>query len=458
MAQSNREFLGTEPVKPLIFKMAGPSIIAQMITTFYNIVDTYFVSQLGKAATAAVGVNSNIERLISLVATLIGGGAGSYVARLLGNKRDEDANRVVTTSTVTGFVIGAVITAVGLIILSPLVDFLGATPECKQYSMEYGSYVLYAAPFIIASTILNMILRSEGSSTFAMMGLGFGGILNCVLDPIFIFKLNLGVAGASMATAISKVVSFAILLYPYIAKKAATKLNLKFFRYKWEHIKEVISVGMTGFMRTLLGVISMILLNRIAGSYSTALLAAISVGGRIMMFPFATVLGFGMGFQPVVGYSWGAGRMDRVKESFRFSLKVALIGGLVLGSILIVFARPLIGLFNSEADEMIYKYGALTIRTEAATLVIHTVGMIINSFFAATGKGGYSVISSMSRQGYCFIPMIYLLPRLLGVEGLCYAQAAADVLTILVYIPLGIIAFKLIKEEEAKQAAQKPAA
>ena len=178
--------MGTEDVRTLIPRMALPTIVAQIIMTVYSLVDTFFVSQLGKAATAAVGVNSSIERTINMFAMLIGAGACSFIARLLGADRKDEADQVMSTSVFTSFMVGLLILVLGKIFLSPLVDFMGANAECKQYSMEYGTYVLLAAPFMICSFVFNMCLRSEGSATYAMIGMGAGGILNCFLDPLFI--------------------------------------------------------------------------------------------------------------------------------------------------------------------------------------------------------------------------------------------------------------------------------
>ena len=360
--QRNQEAMGTESIRTLLPRMAVPTIVAQLITTFYNLVDTFFVSQLGTSATAAVGVNNSLERIITLFATLIGAGACSYIARLLGSKRRENADEVMSTSITVGLGIGVLMAVIGKLCLSPLVDFLGATPDCRRYSMEYGTYVLYAAPFMIGSLILNMVLRSEGSATFSMIGIGFGGILNCFLDPLFIFTFDLGVAGASLATCISKFVSFAILLWPYLRKKTAVRLSLRCFRFRMADAKEVIGIGMTSFMRAVLNVVAMVCLNRVAGRYSTSVLAAISVTGRIMMFPFSAILGFGQGYQPVVGFNWGAKNYHRVEESLDFAMRVSIYGGLLLGALFCIFAKPLVGLFNSAGDADIFRYGCLAIR------------------------------------------------------------------------------------------------
>ena len=449
----NREIMGTEDVRTLIPRMALPTIVAQIIMTVYSLVDTFFVSQLGKAATAAVGVNSSIERTINMFAMLIGAGACSFIARLLGADRKDEADQVMSTSVFTSFMVGLLILVLGKIFLSPLVDFMGANAECKQYSMEYGTYVLLAAPFMICSFVFNMCLRSEGSATYAMIGMGAGGILNCFLDPLFIFGLNLGVAGASMATAISKFVSFVILLIPYLRKKTLVTIAWKNIRYKAEHIKEVISIGMASFMRAGLSVVATICMNRAAGAYSTAVLAAISVSNRIMMFPFSIILGFGQGYQPVAGYNWGARKYSRVRESYTFAMKIAVIGGIIMGAVIIILARPLIGLFNSEADADLFYYGCMTLRFEAAALFMHALGTVVNMFYAGIGRPREALICSTSRQGYCLIPLIFILPLFMGVIGLCVAQFAADVLALFIAVPLGIKAYRMVKSKEEAAAA-----
>ena len=442
--QERRELLGSERISKLIPMMAVPTIVSQLITTIYNLVDTFFVSKLGTNATAAVGVNNSMERFIMMFATLIGAGACSYIARLLGQNKDDQANRVMSTSIISGLTIGLVVAVLGKIFLSPLTDLLGATADCKQYAMEYGTYVLYAAPFMIGSLILNMVLRSEGSSRFAMIGMGFGGILNCFLDPLFIFTFDLGVSGASIATAISKIISFLILLWPYIRKKTFVSLSVKYFKLVYEDIKEVIEIGMASFMRSVFNVIALVYLNRVAGSFSTSALAAISVATRIMQFPFAAILGFGQGFQPVVGYNWGAKYYKRVKDSYHFTVTVGIIGSIILSVIIITFAHPLIALFNSQADLEIFRYGCLAMRAEAIMLPLHILGTICNMFYAGIGKGKQALLISTARQGYCFLPLLFILPRFFDVTGLCITQSAADLLSGIITIPLHISANKLI--------------
>ena len=446
MSEEKKQRMLTEKMSTLIPAMAVPTIVAQLITTIYNLVDTYFVSTLGTNATAAVGVNASLERAITLIGSLIGAGASSYISRLLGAKRDEDAHRVLSTSFFTGVGLGALLLIFGKLFIRPVVTFLGATPECVEYSMQYANYVLYAAPFMVGSFILNMCLRSEGSATFSMIGIGIGGVLNCFLDPLFIYTFDLGVAGASMATAISKFVSFCILLWPYIQKKSSVRLAISKIKFVAEDVKSVLSIGSTSFFRSAGAVVCSTLINRIGGSYSTSALAALSISNRVMEFPFAIILGFGQGYQPVVGFNWGAKVWERVKKSLDFALKVSVIGGIVIGGLLIIFANPVVHIFNKQADAEVLRIGAYCIRVQSALLFAHAMNSIINMFYAGIGKAKWALLMSTARQGYLFIPLVFILPPLFGTYGVASVQAAADLISLAISIPLMLKAYRMIKE------------
>ena len=446
LSEEKKQRMLTEKMSTLIPAMAVPTIVAQLITTIYNLVDTYFVSTLGTNATAAVGVNASLERAITLIGSLIGAGASSYISRLLGAKKDEDAHRVLSTSFFTGVGLGALLLIFGKLFIRPVVTFLGATPECMEYSMQYANYVLYAAPFMVGSFILNMCLRSEGSATFSMIGIGIGGVLNCFLDPLFIYTFDLGVAGASMATAISKFVSFCILLWPYIQKKSSVRLAISKIKFVAEDVKSVLSIGSTSFFRSAGAVVCSTLINRIGGSYSTSALAALSISNRVMEFPFAIILGFGQGYQPVVGFNWGAKVWERVKKSLDFALKVSVIGSLVIGGILIIFANPVVHIFNKQADAEVLRIGVYCIRVQSALLFAHAINSIINMFYAGIGKAKWALLMSTARQGYLFIPLVFILPPLFGTYGVASVQAAADLISLAISIPLMLKAYKMIKE------------
>ena len=432
------------PMQKLIPMLAVPTIMANLITTIYNLVDAYFVSTLGTNATAAVGVNGSLEDTLTLIGPLIGSGACSYIARLLGEKKSKTADEVLSTSFFTGVGIGALLMFAGLLSINHLVYWLGATEDCAAYSIEYARYVLLAAPFMIGNYILSVCLRSEGSAMRAMIGVGAGGIINCILDPIFIFQLDMGVAGASIATAISKLISFCILIYPYVFGKCIVNISLKRFRYTKNAVREVLAIGATAFIRSVLMVFSGIVMNWVASGYSVSTLAAISVTTRVMRLPFAVILGFGQGYQPAAGFCWGAKQYGRVREGLKFGSIVSVVGAAVMGVILAVAASPVIRLFNSQADAEVLRIGVLCVRFQCITLPVFSWVSTINMFYAAIGSAKNSLLVSTARQGYCLAPTVLILPRVFGVNAIAACQAVSDILSLVVAVPLGIKAFQIV--------------
>ena len=381
-------------------------------------------------------------------------GANSYIARLLGEGRDKKASQVLSTSFFGAFAIGALLLIFGSIFMTPMVRLLGATPTCEAYSIEYATYVLLAAPFMASNFVMNQCLRSEGSATLSMVGMGFGGILNCILDPIFIFGLNMGVAGASLATAISKVVSFAILIFPYLTRRSLLHLSVKNIRVHWDIISEIVSIGSSSMFRSGLAVVAGIMLNDLAGNFSDSVLAGVGVCTKIMMFPFGIILGFGNGFQPVAGFNWGAKRYDRVSDSYRFSSRVSLIGSAIMAALLIIFADPIIVLFAGE-DPQMRQVGALCMRLQCYALPIHAWVAIVNMLCVALGNAKGAFLLATARQGSCFIPIIHLMTWIWKENGIAAVQAVADVLTLVMAIPLAVYMTKKVKRA---QLSAEPAA
>ena len=432
-----RNMLLNEPISRIIPKMAIPTIVAFLINSIYSLADTYFVSSLGTNATAAVSVNASLDQLIMMCGSMLAVGANSYIARLLGQGNEKKASQVLSTAFFTAMGIGAILMVVGITFMTPMVRLLGATPTCEQYSIDYATYVLYAAPFMAANFVMNQCLRSEGSATLSMVGMGFGGILNCILDPIFIMPwgLNMGVAGASLATAISKWVSFAILIFPYLTRRSLLHLSIRNFHPTKDIITKVVSVGSSSMFRSGLAVVSAILLNSIAGSISDSVLAAVGVCNKVMMFPFSIILGFGTGFQPVAGFNWGAKRYDRVEESYRFCFKVALIGSTIMALFVGVLADTFVVLFAGTDEEM-RRIGVICMVSQCIALPIHGWVAIVNMLCAGLGNAKGALALSTARQGTCFLPILYPLAWAFGAFGIAIVQALADVLTLILAVPI----------------------
>lgn len=439
--EQRRSMMLNEPIHRVIPKMAIPTIIAFLINSIYSLADTYFVSGLGTNATAAVNVNASLDQLIMMCGSMLAIGANSYIARLMGEGNDKKASQVLSTSFFLSFGIGAVLLIFGMSFMTSMVRLLGATPTCEKYAVDYATYILFAAPFMASSFVMNQCLRSEGSATLSMIGMGFGGILNCLLDPMFIFGVDwlgipaMGVAGASLATAVSKLVSFSILIFPYLTKRSMLSLSIRNFHCSWDIISKVISVGSSSMFRSGLAVVAGIMLNDLAGNISDSVLAGIGVSTKIMMFPFSIILGFGNGFQPVVGFNWGAKRYDRVQKSYRFSSMVAFIGSTIMAAGIAIFADKLILLFSGD-DASMRQYGALCIQLQCVALPIHAWVAVVNMLCTGLGNAWGAFLLATARQGSCFVPILYPMAAIWEANGICAVQAVADILTLLLAIPM----------------------
>lgn len=438
-----RELMLKTPIPRLVIKMAVPTVIAMLITSIYNLADAYFVSGLGTSATAAVGVNTAIDQSIMMAGSFLAIGANSYIARLLGAKQPDKASRTLSTSFFTAFFLGILVTIFGLIFVDPLVVLLGATDTAKPYAMQYANYLLLAAPFMASSFVLNQCLRSEGSAVLSMVGMVTGAVLNIGLDPIFIYTLDMGVAGAAIATSISKLVSFVILVYPYLKRKSVLHLSIRLITFSKDIIREISLMGLPSLLRMGLTVLAGILMNNLAGDYSDSALAAISVVSRIMAIPAFATLGLGQGFMPVAGYNWGARKFDRVKESFRFASVFSIVAMTVVSALMIVFARQILMAFTDNDIDMI-DVGRFCLISQCIVMPLNAWVIMVNMLYSALGRPVGAIILGISRQGLCFIPVFFILPAIFGLNGLASTQAAADLLSVLVAIPFAVSAMRFV--------------
>ena len=454
--QNERQRMMLEtPVPSLVFKMALPTIVSMLVMSVYNMADTYFVSYLGTAATGAVGINLSLMSFIQMAGTALAMGANSFIARLLGQKRFADAESVLSVAFFTSVAIGLVTMVAGLLLLEPLVVFMGAKGEVIPYAIDYATYILLAAPFMMGVFVLNQCLRAEGAATLSMIGVVSGSLLNIALDPLFVTTFGLEVAGAAIATAISKFISFVILVAPYLRARTALRLRLGSFRLSREIATELVKMGFPTLARTGLTTLANVVTNNVASVFSDSALAAITVVNKIMTFVSSAVLGFGQGYQPVAGFNWGANRFDRVQRSFWFSAISSVASVSLLGVAAAIFAPQLMMIFTDYDQEMI-SIGALAIRTQCLAMPSVAWVIIVNMTYAGLGKAAGAAALSVVRQGVFFIPMVLLLPHLFGVYGLASVQGAADLLTLLMSVPLSVTILREICRKRRMQMGEAP--
>lgn len=431
------------PVKKLICTLAVPTIISMLITSIYNMADTFFVGKIGTSATGAVGISFSLMAIIQSIGFTCGMGSGNYIARLLGNKQRDEACRVAATGFITAFIIGSILAIIGLIFIKPLVYFLGATDTIYPYAKSYVQMILIGMPYMTTCFVMNNILRFQGSAFYAMLGIGSGGILNIILDPIFIFGLNMGVQGAAIATILSQFVSFCILFHN-CSIGGNIKIELKKFTPKWKIYKEILRGGLPSFYRQGLASVSTIFLNLSAGVYGDAAIAAMSIVTRVFMFASSALLGFGQGFQPVCGFNYGARKYKRVLDSFLFCVKSALIFLIVVDILGFIFAPEIISLFRKEDLEVV-RIGTMALRFQCISFPLSAWIVITNMLLQTIGKSAKASILALSRQGIFFIPAIIILPKIIGLTGVQCSQTIADIFTFIMAVPLGLSVIKELK-------------
>lgn len=421
------------PIPKLVSSLAVPTIISMLITSLYNMADTYFVSQLGTSASAATGIVFSLMAIIQAVAFAIGIGSGSTISRKLGQQNNEDADILCSSGFVISLIFGFVLLIFGNIFIEPLMILLGSTETILPYAASYAKYILFAAPFMTASFALNNMLRAEGKANFAMVGIGIGGIINIVLDPIFIFYFNLGISGAAIATATSQFLSFIILFLYYLKGKTIVRFSIKKVSKEINTYLIIFKNGMPSFFRQGLASVATVALNFNAANYGDSAVAAMSIVGRVFMLIFCVVVGYGQGYQPVIGYNYGAKNFTRVKESFLFTLKIGTTIMTVLALMGYILSPQIMSWFIS--DSSVIEIGTRALRYQCLVMPLMTLGVISNMTFQAVGKPLHATFLTSCRQGIFFLPLIIILPKIFYLKGVEITQPISDVLTFIISIP-----------------------
>ena len=433
------------PVWKLVITLGIPTTISMLITNIYNMADTYFVSTLGKAAGGAPGIVFSIMAILQAFGFMFGHGAGSHVSRLLGAKDDERAGKFATTSLLLSTASGLIIMTFGLILLEPLMWFLGSNEEILPHAMNYARFIFIGAPALTASCVFNNVLRYEGKATFAMVGLTSGGILNILLDYIFVMQLGMGTVGAGLATALSQYVSLIILIIPFVTGKTQSKIRFTKGFMTLRIVWDIVTTGFPSLIRQGLGSISTAMLNVQARFYGTAAIAAMGYVSKTVQFIFCVGLGIGQGFQPVSAFNYGARKYSRVKKGSYVTMAFGLAFIGVLSVICFAFAPYIIDFFNSEKDALITEIGTQALRFNCGVLWVLPFTVVGNMMFQSIGKRIPAILLSALQNGVAFIPMIYLLPTLCenyfgnGLMGLELAQPAAYVITAAITLPVTVV-------------------
>lgn len=422
------------PVNRLVLRLGLPTTVSMLITNLYNIVDTWFVGRLGTSATGAVGIVFGLMAVIQAFGFTFGHGSGSIISRLLGAQKKDEADRIASTGFFMSLGAGAVITVLGLAFRDPLCRLLGSTDTILPYARVYVMYILLAAPMLAASCVLNNILRYEGYAAMAMVGLVSGSVLNIGGDAFFMNVLHMGIGGAGLSTFLSQCVSFSILLYMFLSGRTQTKLSIRNITHDIHDVTDIAATGSPALIRQGLSGLSVMMLNGQAAPFGDEAIAAMSVVGRISNFIFSIAIGIGQGFQPVSSFNYGAGLYTRVRKSFWFTLYMSICMMLVFAGAGFAFSGEVVRTFLTDAAAAGIAESAL--KVQCLSLPLIPLCVCGNMMFQSIGYAGKSCLLSSYRSGLLFIPLIVILPRMIGQSGLIAAQPIADVLSAALSVPV----------------------
>lgn len=447
------------PIGKLVISLGIPTMLSMMVTSLYNLADTMFVSMIGNdSITAAV---SNLLALMSIIQAIgftFGMGSGSLVSTLLGKRDRKGADEVASSASFIAVVCGVLIMVFGLIFLTPLMQLFGSkSGEILQHSKDYAIYILIAAPFMCMSFVLNNVLRAEGKAVLSMIGLIVGAVNNVILDPILIFGAGLGIKGAAIATMVSQILSFGVLLYMFLAGKTIVRLRIEEIAKKFDVYGQIIATGFPSFCRQILASLCAVFLNNAALEYGVltygegggdAAQAAFGVVNKVFMLAFSISLGIGQGYQPVLGYNYSAKRFDRVKSAYLFTLVFATVLMLVFAIFCGIFSSNVMHLFSLSPQAT--KIGAKALLFQCFTMPLLPVNFMAGLTYQVVGNKGIASLLSISRQGMFYLPALVIMPKLWGLTGVQGCQAVADALAFVFAIPFTILFFNTLKKEEEK--------
>lgn len=439
--------LGNAPISKALVSLGIPIMIGMLINALYNLADAYFVSGLGESPMGAISIVFPLGQVVVGLGLMFGNGAASYLSRLLGCEDKNTADTVASTALYSSILIGAILIILTFIFLRPVLMLLGATETIMPYALTYARIYILSCIFNVFNVTMNNIAASEGAAKTTMCALLSGAVINVGLDPLFIYTFHMGVAGAAIATAISQFISTLVYLSYVLRKKSAFTFSIKSFSPTKQIFAEILKIGIPTLTFQLLTSLSIALINRAANGYGDAVIAGMGAVTRITSMGTLVVFGFLKGFQPIAGFSYGAKNFKRLRQSIKISILWSTVFCIIVGLLMILFSAQIISQFANENEEMIL-IGQKSLTGNGFSFFLFGFYTVYSSLFLALGKGTAGFILGACRQGICFLPVILLLPELLGMNGILYAQPIADILSAIVTVFMAMNLHKKLSSEE----------
>lgn len=445
MNENRIKILKEENIDKALFKLGIPMVISLLVAALYNVVDTYFVSGLGKEAVAAVSVAFPIQLIFLGIGLTFGAGSGSYISRLLGAKNNKEANIVATVSLFSSAIMAIIIAIVLFYSLDSVMKFIGATPVIMELAKTYTSLFIIGGVLGAVNVTLGNLAVSQGAAKISLKAMIVGSLSNIILDPIFIFKLNLGVKGAAIATLIARVITSLMYLIYFIGDKNLIKIKIQNFKPTVAIYKEILKIGISLLILQILQTIAISKISYAASFYGEEAIAAMGIVLRIVTLGTNVVAGYMKGLQPIAGFNYGAKNYERVQEAIRSSIKWTTLFCIVWTAIIYLFTPSILSIFGKDKDVLRIAIPAL----RAAVIMFITFGFQFTyaTLYLAIGKALAGAFLNSLRQGIVFIPVILLLPKMMGLDGVIYAQVISDVLTTIITVPFALSVSKQLESK-----------
>lgn len=438
------------PVSKAIFKNAVPAMAAMIMVLIYNLADTFFIGQThDPLQVAAVSLATPVFLIFMAVGTIFGIGGTSVISRAMGEGRKEYAKKVCSFCMWACIIVGISLSLLFWIFMDQMLSLIGASPDTFEFARTYLIIVTLSGPFVLISNCYSNVLRAEGQSNKAMMGILIGNLLNIILDPIMILGFGWNIKGAAIATVIGNIVGALYYIIYFLKGKSMLSISLKDFTIKNKVCSSVLAIGIPASLGSILMSVSQIIMNSQMATYGDMALAGIGVAMKVTMITGMISIGLGQGVQALMGYCVGAKNWDRYKKILKFSLGFAFILGISLTSMCYIFINQIVRAFLTEANA--FEYGVQFSKILLSTSAFFGVFYVLINALQAMGAAMSSLIVNLSRQGIIYIPALFILQAILGINGLIWAQPVADILSILLVFVLYIHTSKKVLKESINE-------
>lgn len=442
------ELFETAPISKAVTTLAVPTMLGMLVTVIYNMADTFFIGRTGDSnQVAAVSVALPVFLLLMAVGNIFGIGGGSYISRLLGRREERKVKETSSFCFYACIAMGFLSMFLFLVFMDPILSVIGTSANTYDFTRTYLVVIAFGAPFVCLQSALGQIVRSEGASKQAMIGMMIGTVVNIILDPIMILSMEMGVAGAAWATIIGNACSVVYYLWYFFRCDTSLSVDPRDFSMKDGIFRNVLAIGIPVSINNMLMSLANIVLNRYAVQYGDSVVAAFGVVNKIVMIDVMLLLGLSQGVQPFIGYNYAAKNYKRMNGSISFSIKVSIVMGMLFTVLAFAFGPTMIGIFID--DPVVIGIGTRILQATLCIAPLLGLQFIFMNAFQAFGMAGYSLILSLCRQGLAFFPAVIIGNLLFGLNGIVWAQPIADVASITIASLLYLRTYRKLKKQSS---------